>query len=257
MSHGNHNTSSEWNAHRETRSAYADEALAPDERVLFEGHLSTCAECQRELAEYRSMRALLRGLPQPALPRSFVLPPETPVVAAPDWRHRAPQLSPSRPIVPFRHRAGRIAQRVGVLAAVIGLALVLGSVLPQLIGSSAGTSTASYGAAAGRLSTAATTPARSASAGSDQAQLSPEAHVGAPSSASSPSQPPAEVQPSPTPQPSMVTSSPGQTEREPPSVQRAGSLTLPLAGTGLLLAGAALLAVGTVASRRRSPPPAV
>lgn len=38
-------------------------------------HLHNCAQCQHELAELKATVKLLRTLPQPALPRSFTLPP--------------------------------------------------------------------------------------------------------------------------------------------------------------------------------------
>src|SRR6266568_3115535 len=58
----------------EELSAFLDEQLSSQERTTIEAHLQTCERCQHELASLRQTVALLRALPQPALPRSFVLP---------------------------------------------------------------------------------------------------------------------------------------------------------------------------------------
>ncbi|HKS68809.1 MAG TPA: zf-HC2 domain-containing protein, partial [Ktedonobacterales bacterium] len=68
---------------RERLSAYLDGELAPGDDAALERHLATCAECRDELAGLREVRALLRALPQPALPRSFALPATTGVAQIP------------------------------------------------------------------------------------------------------------------------------------------------------------------------------
>ncbi|MBC7236454.1 MAG: zf-HC2 domain-containing protein [Chloroflexi bacterium] len=55
-------------------SPYIDGQLAPRERERIERHLRTCPLCRQELAELRTMRALLRRAPQRRVPRSFTLP---------------------------------------------------------------------------------------------------------------------------------------------------------------------------------------
>jgi len=49
-------------------AAYAIDALDRDEARLFEAHLATCAECQRDLAEYRRVAAGLGLAVDPAVP---------------------------------------------------------------------------------------------------------------------------------------------------------------------------------------------
>ena len=61
----------------EALSAYLDGALDGAERDALERHLATCEACRAELAGLRRVGALLRALPEPALPRSFTLPVTT------------------------------------------------------------------------------------------------------------------------------------------------------------------------------------
>src|SRR5262249_14091752 len=107
---------------QERLSAYLDDMLAAEERGRLEAHLAGCGACRQQLAHLGQVRALLRQLPQPALPRSFALPME--VAAA----------GPSRPTplrsIPRRRRASRAASAVhwlGTGAALLGLALLLGT----------------------------------------------------------------------------------------------------------------------------------
>src|SRR5260370_26817699 len=69
----------DWERQREQLSAYLDDELEPAERAALERHLPDCPRCQSELRELRAVRGLLRALPVPALPRSFVLPKDGPV----------------------------------------------------------------------------------------------------------------------------------------------------------------------------------
>ena len=60
----------------EQLSALLDDQFSLEEQADdYRGHLIACMECQHELAELRQTVTLLRALPQPALPRSFALPP--------------------------------------------------------------------------------------------------------------------------------------------------------------------------------------
>jgi hypothetical protein len=54
-------------------SAYIDDQVTADERILVEAHLGTCAECSRDLAMLRQTVTLLKRLPQVAAPRPFTL----------------------------------------------------------------------------------------------------------------------------------------------------------------------------------------
>ena len=69
-------------SHRRWRmllSAYVDQQLSEGEQVRLQAHLQRCAACTGELEELRATVTLLRRMPQPALPRSFLLTqaPET------------------------------------------------------------------------------------------------------------------------------------------------------------------------------------
>jgi Putative zinc-finger len=57
---------------RDTLSALVDDALAPAERAAVEAHLSTCADCRRELERLRATVALLQGMERPRAPAGFV-----------------------------------------------------------------------------------------------------------------------------------------------------------------------------------------
>jgi hypothetical protein len=117
---------------QEQLSAALDGMLAPDEQAMLDAHLAGCATCSRELEELRQVRRLLRAMPEPALPRSFLLPTEEAVGArqpnpnlAPIPLHRNP--GPARAV-----RTLRLTRQIGTIAAVIGLALFLGTLLPML-----------------------------------------------------------------------------------------------------------------------------
>ena len=58
----------------EQLSALLDRQLSPQEWAVCQAHLRTCQQCQGVLADLRQTSALLHALPQPELPRSFVLP---------------------------------------------------------------------------------------------------------------------------------------------------------------------------------------
>ena len=126
---------------QEQLSAALDGMLTPDEQAMLDGHLAGCATCSRELEELRQVRSLLRAMPQPALPRSFLLPTENAVApsraaaaAQHPERDRAPIPLPARrnPGAARAVRTLRLTRRIGTVAAVIGLALFLGTLLPML-----------------------------------------------------------------------------------------------------------------------------
>ena len=70
---------------QEQLSTALDGMLPPEEQVALDAHLAGCDTCTRELEELGQVRMLLRAMPEPALPRSFLLPTEG-ELAAP---HRA------------------------------------------------------------------------------------------------------------------------------------------------------------------------
>lgn len=112
-----HRDSEQWERQRELLSAHLDGALEPTEDAALQAHLDACLDCQHELAALRQTQALVRALPTPALPHSFILP-ETPetrrtmIRPVPGW---------ARPM-----------QQLGGIAAMIGLALLCASALPSL-----------------------------------------------------------------------------------------------------------------------------
>lgn len=127
----------------ELLSAALDGALSPAEQAELDAHLATCATCPAELSALRQVRTLLRAMPEPALPRSFLLPAEE-AVGAVHVASAAPR-QPAGNVTPMHaenhgnrgNRGNRSATRtlvatrwIGAIAAVLGLALFLGTVLP-------------------------------------------------------------------------------------------------------------------------------
>src|SRR5260370_36626675 len=111
MNHGNDTSTAEWKRQREQLSAFLDGELSESERVALELHLAGCAACQRALGELRQVRALLRALPVPVLPRSFTLPESGAVPEPLRPAARRPAASAAR------LRLAGTAQRIGTVAA--------------------------------------------------------------------------------------------------------------------------------------------
>ncbi len=129
-------------------SALIDGQLSPEEQRQSEAHLQSCAVCQQQLAELRQTVALLHALPQPPLPRSFVLPTVEPA------RTSAQSIRPIRPVAPIAplpRRTGWPTYMTGAirvastLAALIGIVFLLSGLFGTVI--PVGGSTASSGAA--------------------------------------------------------------------------------------------------------------
>jgi negative regulator of sigma E activity len=127
----------DWERQRDQLSALLDNELDEQERAALTAHLPTCAECRAELESLRRTRALVRALPQPALPRSFALPleaapvqelPRPAAAASPARRH--PSAPPAR--LSNRRRPLRTLQWISTIAAVLGIALLLSSFLSGL-----------------------------------------------------------------------------------------------------------------------------
>ena len=58
----------------DSAASYALDALDPRDRAAFEAHLTTCAECQAEVATYREVAgALAHAAPQTVIPKSDAL----------------------------------------------------------------------------------------------------------------------------------------------------------------------------------------
>lgn len=237
MTSGNGTQHGDWDTQREQLSAYLDGELEAEERQRLEAHLMACADCQRELAELRQTRQLLRALPAPALPRSFTLPvPE----AAPARDTRAAAVS-SR-----RARSGewvaRAAQWVGGIAAAVGLMLLLGAAL------AAGGSHSLGGAASGYSVPSTARPPVGASSADGSATHAPEIGVGSGATRTPPSSP---SSPAPAVTATQMPPSAGSgDERLQHPYGLSNAPAAPLAGAGLMGGGIVLLAGGTVARRR-------
>jgi len=137
----------------EQLSAYLDDELDAAERAALERRLAEDAILRRALGELRQTRALLRAIPAPALPRSFALPAvgelDTLTHAhARDKANRDDGADATGPLrtmprvqvyrrdtdtprsIPRATPTARVAQWLGTLVAVLGLALLLGATLP-------------------------------------------------------------------------------------------------------------------------------
>jgi len=121
---------------QEQLSAALDGMLAPEEQAALDAHLAGCETCTREMEELRQVRMLLRAMPEPALPRSFLLPTEGELAAL----HRAARTAERAPatttnITPLRQptrrstRTLQVTRWVGTIAAVLGMALFLGTLV--------------------------------------------------------------------------------------------------------------------------------
>jgi anti-sigma factor RsiW len=138
-------------------SALIDKQLSMEEEAICRAHLQTCEQCQGRFAGLQQTAALLRALPQPALPRSFALPtgvrylqdrPEvgtSPAVAVTRFiaSHQAAEQEEVS-VTPARRRSWtyyiqRSLRATSTIAAVIGLVFLLSGVLPLL--SHSGTTT--------------------------------------------------------------------------------------------------------------------
>jgi anti-sigma factor RsiW len=144
----------------EQLSAYLDKRpLSAEEQNQVEAHLKTCEQCQQELADLRHTVALLHALPQPALPRSFMLPLDiniqTDIQSSVEDEHEKAEPVPIAVAVARRRRREadtgnrgwptyvRVALRtVSAIAAVVGLALLLSGMIGSF--SPGATMTASY-----------------------------------------------------------------------------------------------------------------
>src|SRR5690242_17345285 len=117
---------------QEQLSAALDGMLAPEEQAALDAHLAGCEMCARELGELRQVRMLLRAVPEPALPRSFLLPtegepaaPHSPTRVA----ERATTITPLRQPTRTAARMLQVTRWIGTVAAVLGMALFLGTLL--------------------------------------------------------------------------------------------------------------------------------
>lgn len=241
MSSGVNMYHEDWDLQRERLSAYLDDELDAAEREPLERHLAQCEQCRMALAELRQTRALLRALPPPALPRSFALPIETPanvrsIAQPPTTAARTRARSAT---------ASRLAQRVGSLAAAVGIVLLLGSWIVGLHGGTSGASSASkasQGAAAARQNTQLTTAGAPAT-------HTPPAFAGSTRGADVGTN--AGATPTATQRPATATAEPTTTAQPAGGDATSSAPVVPLTGAGLLFGGIVLVVAGKTTQTRR------
>ena len=213
-------------------SASLDDALDEEERAALAHHLEDCAACRAQLAELRRVRELLRALPQPALPRSFLLPEEA--VASVPRAVAGAASPPSRlgrgePPRPAPLQWARVVQSIGTIAAVLGLTLLLGA---GIVGT--------LGPRAGHTSSAAQSSSRGADGTShvSSTQLAPQGTTTAnPGRTPEISRAPANQQPTAGP-------------FEQPAPEQPPLPLVPITAAGLIVGGGALIVVGRSGERR-------
>ncbi len=117
----------------EQLSAFLDKQLPPQELADCHAHLRMCQQCQGMLAGLQQTSALLRALPQPELPRSFVLPAN--ITSIPErFSHSEASVTP---ITGSRRNTWQVyLQRstrvISTIAAVLGIILVMSGFLATL-----------------------------------------------------------------------------------------------------------------------------
>jgi hypothetical protein len=112
----------------EQLSASFDTQLSSQEQAVFNAHLSTCQQCQRNLADLRLTVALLHALPEEEAPHSFVLPENLSIVP----EQTVPQIPvPQKQRVRFT-TLQRSIRVVSTLAAVLALFFIISGILPLI-----------------------------------------------------------------------------------------------------------------------------
>ena len=111
-------------------SAYLDKELAADELSLCQAHLQSCQACQDLLTDLRLTSALLHGLPQVDVPRSFVLPLN--IAVLPRTSDEVALSQPRRRTGQRQHLLGRSLRILSTLAAVLGLLFLLAGTVSSL-----------------------------------------------------------------------------------------------------------------------------
>ena len=81
----------------ELLNSYLDGECSPSERSLIDSHIASCANCQTRLQELRGTQLLLKGLPTPALRRSFQLTPASVATSGSIWNRFGSWLLPGLP----------------------------------------------------------------------------------------------------------------------------------------------------------------
>lgn len=231
----------------EQLSAYLDKQLTPQEQAFFDAHLQSCERCQRVLAELRGTVALLRAMPEPALPRSFTLPADISQEPAPRPRPQPVPL-PVQQRRPSRSMLRRTMRAVSTLAAAIAVLFIISGLLAGFH-PGGGAATMSNSAPVASGGSAATHPAATSR------NLSPQVQPGTPAMGTKQSGTPAKSPVASTPAPTPTTSPSSGTVQtaptSPPTLPPYLDIGQP---EGRLLLGAFLLLLsiaGLIATRRR------
>ena len=243
----------------EQLSAYLDKQLTPAEQASVDAHLHACEQCRLALADLRTTVALVRAMPQPALPRSFALPANiTPLPIQPAREER--QLHrPERGQPPARNGLRRAVRFVSTIAAVLGLLFILSGLLSGISPghTTGGVSSEAEAPVAGPAQSARRTPAVSSQAATPGTFGT---HVARPTQTKQKDQSASTASGgTPVPQPGTPTRSSAQGTSNPPHQQ------LPVPGTlppfldlstieGRLSLGLALVVIGVIGllmTRRR------
>jgi hypothetical protein len=233
----------------EQLSALLDEQLFGEERAACEAHLRGCQQCRSQLADLRQTVALLHALPEPELPRSFMLPNNLTYL-----RERATPAVESRPLSTAtlaRQRRPTPLKRplriLSTLVAVIGLFFLVSSVITMLphagTGASSTTNTAAPAAPSEHTSQKAPANGGSKPQAVQSSTMGPEQRTPSPTAS-----------PIPTPTPTAgesVQAPPGAHQSSPPPSSPLPDLSTPL---GLQEVGLTLLVLGILGlifTRRR------
>jgi anti-sigma factor RsiW len=131
----------------EQLSALLDRQLSAEERAASNAHLESCQQCQRALASLRQTVALLRSMPQPAVPRSFALSTGVTYLQDAPPRQAEPANAPSQRRWPYYMR--RSLRALSTIAAVIGFFFLLSGVLPMLLHGGGATTTTTMAPSSG------------------------------------------------------------------------------------------------------------
>lgn len=116
----------------EQLSAFFDRQLSSEEQAVFDAHISTCQQCQNNLADLRLTVALLRAMPEEKVPRSFVLPGALAPVPVRTIREDT-TFTPTAGKQHARFNTLRRSVRVvSTLAAVLALLIIVSGLFPSL-----------------------------------------------------------------------------------------------------------------------------
>ncbi len=235
-------------------SALIDKQLSEQELAVCRAHLETCQQCRSTLSGLQQTVALLQALPEPALPRSFVLPPGiTYLQERPAHQGQGELQAETNPPARRRKRTSyvqRSLRAASTIAAVIGLVFLLSGILPTLPhGGSVSTGTSAPAASSQQRSS----PSGSAITATATAQkaISANQHgtaVRSPNASPQPANTPAAVTSKPVTGPSHQNPSTNtQTQPPLPLLDLGTPLERQVAGFTLLVLGI----VGVLLTRRK------